>query len=133
MTRISISNMKCNGCVANAKQALQDLPGLESVEIEAFEMDSIGIWILISVLALLLGGVAGYFVRNYLTQQANQRMKSEGERFLSEAREKASATELEARDQAIAIRQEAEKETQRRRNELSKEEDRLQRRRDRAV
>jgi copper chaperone CopZ len=33
MTRIHISNMKCMGCVANAKQALENLPGLESVDI----------------------------------------------------------------------------------------------------
>ena len=26
--------MKCNGCVANAQKALQDLPGLESVVID---------------------------------------------------------------------------------------------------
>ncbi len=34
MTTINISNMKCNGCVANAQKALQDLPGLESVVID---------------------------------------------------------------------------------------------------
>ena len=33
MTRIHISNMKCMGCVANAKKSLEDLPGLESVDI----------------------------------------------------------------------------------------------------
>ena len=34
MTTINISNMKCNGCVANAQKALQDLPGLENADID---------------------------------------------------------------------------------------------------
>lgn len=33
MVRIKIGNMKCNGCVANAQKSLEDLPGLESAEI----------------------------------------------------------------------------------------------------
>ena len=81
-------------------------------------------------MALLLGGAIGFYIKHYLTQQQNQHMKSEGERILAEAREKASATELEARDQALEIRQNAEQEVNRRRAEVSKEEDRLQRRRD---
>ena len=83
-----------------------------------------GIWFfIISVIALGLGGVIGFYIRHYLTQQQNQRMKSEGERILGEAREKASNIELEARDQALEIRQKAEKETNRRRSEITKEED----------
>jgi len=90
-----------------------------------------GIWFfIIGVIALVLGGAIGFYIRHYLTQQENQRMKSEGERLLGEAREKVSNIELEARDQALEIRQKAEKETNRRRAEVSKEEDRLQRRRD---
>lgn len=34
MITINISNMKCNGCVANAQKALENLPGLESVVID---------------------------------------------------------------------------------------------------
>lgn len=34
MITINISNMKCNGCVANAQKALEDLAGLESVVID---------------------------------------------------------------------------------------------------
>ena len=34
MTTINISNMKCDGCVANAQKALQDLPGLENADID---------------------------------------------------------------------------------------------------
>ncbi|MFC1995995.1 ribonuclease Y [Chloroflexota bacterium] len=89
-----------------------------------------GIWIIVSIVALVLGVAIGYIVKLYLTQQQNQRMKSEGERILSESHEKASSIELEARNQALEVRQKAEKETNRRRTEISKEEDRLQRRRD---
>ena len=89
------------------------------------------IWVVITFLiALVLGGAIGFFIKHYLTEQENQRMKSEGERILIKARENASNIELEARDQAIEIRQKAEKEVTRRRSEISKEEDRLQRRRD---
>lgn len=90
----------------------------------------IGIWIVIGIVALILGGAIGFFIKHYLTEQENQRMKSEGERILAQARENASGIELEARDQAIETRQKAENEVNRRRSEISKEEDRLQRRRD---
>jgi ribonuclease Y len=89
-----------------------------------------GILIIVSIVAVLLGGAIGFFIKHYLTQQQNQRMKSEGERILGEARDKASNIELEARDQALEIRQKADSEANRRRSEVSKEEDRLQRRRD---
>ena len=41
MTEINISNMKCNGCVANAKKALEGLPGLESVEINLQQANAV--------------------------------------------------------------------------------------------
>ncbi len=41
MTRISISNMKCNGCVTSAKKALEDLSGLESVEIDLQQANAV--------------------------------------------------------------------------------------------
>ena len=90
----------------------------------------IGIWIIIGIVALILGGAIGFYIKHYLTEQENQRKKSEGEQILAQAREKASGIELEARDQAIETRQKAEQEIDRRRSEISKEEDRLQRRRD---
>ena len=37
----------------------------------------------ISIIALVLGGAIGFFIKHYLTQQQNQRMKSEGERILN--------------------------------------------------
>jgi Cu+-exporting ATPase len=41
MTTINISNMKCNGCVANAQNALQGLPGLESAEINLQQANAV--------------------------------------------------------------------------------------------
>ena len=34
MITINISNMKCNGCVANVQKALEGLPGLDKVVID---------------------------------------------------------------------------------------------------
>ncbi len=93
-------------------------------------MGNIGNLLIVMIFALVVGGVIGFFVKYYLVQQKNQRMKSEGEHILAQARENAAAIELEARDRALEIRQEVEEEALRRRAELSKEEDRLQRRRD---
>jgi copper chaperone CopZ len=41
MTEINISNMKCNGCVANAQKALEGLPGLESIEINLQQANAV--------------------------------------------------------------------------------------------
>ena len=41
MTEINISNMKCNGCVANAQKALEGLPGLESAEISLEQANAV--------------------------------------------------------------------------------------------
>jgi copper chaperone CopZ len=41
MIEINISNMKCNGCVANAQKALEGLPGLESAEINLQQANAV--------------------------------------------------------------------------------------------
>ncbi len=41
MTTINISNLKCNGCVANAKKALEGLSGLESVEVNLKQANAV--------------------------------------------------------------------------------------------
>ena len=41
MNTIKISNMKCNGCVANVEKALQGLPGLESVEVSLQQANAV--------------------------------------------------------------------------------------------
>ena len=41
MTTINISNMKCNGCVANAQNSLQGLPGLDEVKINLQQANAV--------------------------------------------------------------------------------------------
>ena len=93
-------------------------------------MNGIWIWIPISILALLIGLGIGYFIKQTLVERELQRQKIEADRILREAKEKATALELQAKNQALEIRQAAEGEVVRRRNELNREEDRLQKRRE---
>jgi ribonuclease Y len=93
-------------------------------------MNGIWFWIPISILALLIGLGIGYYIKQTLVERELQRQKIEADRILREAKEKATALELQAKNQALEIRQAAEGEVVRRRNELNREEDRLQKRRD---
>lgn len=83
-----------------------------------------------AVLALIVGGMLGYYYRQVLTKDTQQKLREETERILTSAKEQALAVELAAKDKALEIRQAAEAEIVRRRAELSREEDRLQKRRE---
>ena len=90
-----------------------------------------GLFGLLIILGSIIGGlILGYLLKHYQVQQANQRLKSEGEHIITKAKEKAREIELKARDDALRIRQEAEREVDQRREELTRQEDRMQRRRD---
>jgi ribonucrease Y len=91
---------------------------------------SIIIWLIILLLGIGIGGVAGYYIRQVLTQETRQKMQEETERIVAIAKEQALEIELQAKDKALEFRQTAEAEITRRRSELSREEDRLQKRRD---
>lgn len=93
-------------------------------------MNGIWFWIPISILALLIGLGIGYFIKQTLVERELERQKIEADRILREAKEKATAIELQAKNQALEIRQAAEGEVVRRRNDLNREEDRLQKRRE---
>ncbi len=69
-------------------------------------------------------------IKQTLVERELQRQKIEADRILREAKEKATALELQAKNQALEIRQAAEGEVVRRRNEINREEDRLQKRRE---
>jgi ribonuclease Y len=84
----------------------------------------------VAVLALLIGGAAGYILRQVLTRDTQEKLREETEHILNTAKEEALAVELAAKDKALEIRQAAEAEIVRRRAELSREEDRLQKRRE---
>ncbi len=89
------------------------------------------LWLpVVAVIALLVGGLVGYFTRQLLTKDTQQKLHEEAEHILNTAKEQALAVELAAKDKALEIRQAAEAEIFRRRSELSREEDRLQKRRE---
>lgn len=85
--------------------------------------------LIIDVLVLVVGVVAGYLFHRY---QADQRAKQQQEKadiILKGANEQARLIESQARDNALKIVQAAEAEIKERRIELSKESDRLDKRR----
>jgi ribonuclease Y len=83
-----------------------------------------------AVIALLIGGVVGYYTRQVLTKDTQQKLHDDAEHILNTAKEQALAVELTAKDKALELRQAGEAEIGRRRAELSREEDRLQKRRE---
>jgi len=91
---------------------------------------STGVWILISIVALILGIIIGYTAVQFQRKQTKQRLHDEAEAILTAANEEARNIRLQEKDKALELRQKAEAEISRRRSELSKEEDRLQKRRE---
>lgn len=89
-----------------------------------------GLWILISIVALILGFIIGYTAVQFQRKRTKQRLHDEAEAKLTAANEEARNIQLQAKDKALEIRQNADAEISRRRSELSKEEDRLQKRRE---
>ncbi len=83
-----------------------------------------------AVIALLIGGVVGYYTRQVLTKDTQQKLRDDAEHILNTAKEQALAVELAAKDKALELRQAGKSEIVRRRAELSREEDRLQKRRE---
>ncbi len=95
-------------------------------------MNGIFLWVLILLIpiALVLGAVIGYLVKQSQVEKIHQTQRDEANSLLENTKEKVREMEIQARDQALEILQKAESENNRRRNELSKEEDRLQKRRE---
>ncbi len=93
-------------------------------------MNGLWIWLPVTFVALLVGLGIGYFMKQRMIIQEQQRQKSEADQIIKDASEKSKAMILEAKDQVLENRQTAEAEIARRRNELNREEDRLQKRRE---
>jgi ribonuclease Y len=93
-------------------------------------MNAAILWLPITLIALVVGIVVGYYIKKALTSRAVDDAHEQTQRVLDEARQQASDIEIKAKNQALEIRQAAETEVSRRRNELSREEDRLQKRRE---
>ncbi len=77
-----------------------------------------------------IGGLIGYFYKQYIAKQETALADLERERLLEEAQNKAKETLLAARDEGLKIKDEAEAEQKRRRVEQQKAEERLARRRE---
>jgi ribonuclease Y len=89
-------------------------------------LDSSLIILLSSLVGLLVGAFAGYFVRQYLVGADLKLAQTSAEKLIAEANAKKSEMLLEAKDEALRIRQAAEQEHRERRNELQRLERRIQ-------
>lgn len=85
--------------------------------------------ILIDILALLVGVVAGYFIHRYRSERAAKAQQDKADDILKVANTQARMIESGARDSATKIVQAAESEIKERRIEMNKETDRLEKRR----
>lgn len=81
------------------------------------------------LVALALGGAAGFVYRQMRLTRTLEGKKSEAAQIIDEAKDRAREIELQARDEAIRIRDASEADASRRRTELNREDERLQRRR----
>ena len=93
-------------------------------------MDRLWIWILVTIVALILGAVIGYYIKNLLVQQKLEREKAAADHLITEANERAMEIELEAKNKTLELRQNAEADVRRKRVDLQREEDRLAKRRE---
>jgi len=87
-------------------------------------------YIFISFLALVLGSVIGFFVKNYMIARETDIKQSKASQVLNEAERKATELIKQSQDRAIEITKAAEKDAQNRRTEITRFEERLQSRSD---
>jgi ribonuclease Y len=80
-------------------------------------------------IALLVGLMIGYFIRQMLLERQLKARREEAERIVEQSRSQAREIELQARDRALKHRDEVEAEISRRRADLAREDERLQQRR----
>lgn len=90
-------------------------------------MNSIAI--LVALLALIFGIVAGYFLRRYQAELALKNQQDKADNILKAANEQARLIESQSRENATKIIQASEAEIKERRVEVNKEADRLDKRR----
>jgi ribonuclease Y len=89
-----------------------------------------GTLLLISFVALVLGGVIGFFLKNYQFAREASQKQQKANKILSDAERKSTEVAKEAQDRAIEIIQSAEKDALSRRTEITRFEERLQSRSD---
>ncbi len=86
--------------------------------------------IIASIVSVVLGGVIGFLIKNYLIAREIDKKQSKATQILNEAERKSTEIVKESQNRAIEIIQAAEKESLTRRQELSRFEERLQSRSD---
>jgi ribonuclease Y len=86
--------------------------------------------IIIALVAAAIGGIVGYFFKQYQAEQAAKVMRVEQARVIEEAQTKAKETVLTARDEALKLHDEVEAEAKRHRAEWQREEERVAKRRE---
>jgi len=87
------------------------------------------ITLIVAVLALVVGAVAGYFFHRYQAEQRKKNQQERADNILKGANEQARLIESQSRENATKIVQAAESEIKERRIELNKETERLDKRR----
>ncbi len=87
-------------------------------------------FIFISFVALVLGSVLGFFVKNYMTARETDKKQTKASQILNESERKSSELIKQSQDRAIEITQAAEKDSHSRRTEITRFEERLQSRGD---
>ncbi len=85
---------------------------------------------LIALIAVVIGGGLGYFIKQYTVRSKIQSAEAEVIKMISEAETKSKELLLTAKSDALKIRSEAEEEMKRGRRDLQKQEERLQQRRE---
>jgi ribonuclease Y len=88
------------------------------------------ILILISAVALILGGGIGFFVKNYLVTRQAEQTQVKANQILIDTEIKSADMIKQSQEKALEITQTAEKEAQSRRTEITRFEERLQSRSD---
>lgn len=95
---------------------------------------SVSTTVIIGVLALLIGGLIGYFIPRIITKNKIELNKRNAEKIIEDAKSEAKNTKkeavLEAKEEIQTLKETADKEISNRRTELQKIEDRLQQRED---
>jgi len=86
--------------------------------------------IIISIVSVVLGGVIGFFIKNYLVAREADKKQTKANQILNEAERKSTEILQESQNRSIEIVQAAEKESLSRRQEVNRFEERLQGRSD---
>ena len=89
-----------------------------------------GYLLIVALIALVLGSVIGFFVKNYQIVRETDKKQNKANKVLVEAERKSTELVKEAQDRAIEITQAAEKDAHSRRTEITSFEERLQSRSD---